>query len=255
MKRTYKKRRTPSRRKNVRRKRTSTRLATKAYVQKAITRKQESKCVSYTDAFYWNSEDATYQRQLMYRYCTPGTTDRGRIGDTIYATKVVIRYKLVGDHFAEDPEKVDFIVPQAIPTLHMKMFLVERKKNNGDVAFLEQWFKSKDRGEQAPYEPISFSNIQNGLNALNTDAYTILAYKSVPLTLTRDKRTEIITGQFSHRFVKPKKIKLTANNIASNASDEVYPNIWWIAYPYWGTDSAWGGNWGLQYSIQQYYKD
>jgi len=246
-------RRSLSRRRKSRRKSTKRTIATKAYVQKALSRKMESKMCQYSNAFYYNSEDSVYNNVLCYKYSSVGTTDRGRIGNTIWATKIVVRYKFVVEYFANNPENYDDLVPEGVPPITMKFFIVKRKSTSGILA--QQWFKSKDRGQEYPIEALNFENIQNGLNALNTDVMTIVAMKNVTARCTRDNRNVIHTGTLTYRFPKPTKITLNENS--TNVVDDalVSPQYVVYMYPYWGTDSAHGTTWGLQYSVQQYYKD
>lgn len=233
-------------------------VASKAYVQKAISRKMESKMVQVSNQLYWNTVDELdnlipYQLTTLYKYCTNGTTDRGRIGNTIFATKIVVKYKIRATNFADDPEKPDELPIQSLPPIYFKFFLVKRKSGTGSLA--EGWFNSKDRGQEFPIESLNFSDIQNGLNTINVADKIVLKYKSVRCKLTRDNRSEIITGSMSYVF--PKIQKITLNENSTNVVDDrlINPNYALVMYPYWGTDSAWGSDWGIQYSIQQYYKD
>lgn len=245
--------RRPLRRRKTRRGTSKVPKATKAFVQKAISRKMESKMVQESDAFFWNSEDAIYNRKYMYAASAVGVTDRGRIGNTIWGTKIVVKYKISGEHFAGDPENPDLLVPDSLPAFYCKIFLVKIKSNYADI--LEQWFKSKDRGSEFPVLPLNEVNIQNGLNVLNTDFFNIIKMKTVKMKLTRDNRNEVITGAMTHRFKKPIKITLNENSTNVTDANTIDPLMQVLIYPYWGTPSQWGGSWGIQYSIQQYYKD
>lgn len=249
--RTLSRKRTRSRRKYGRKK--SGGVATKAYVQKAITRKQESKMCQFSDAFYWNSEQSVYNDVLCYRFAAVGTTDRGRIGNTIWGTKIVLKYKFISEFFSQNPENYEELIPQGVPPITMKCFIVRRKANYALLA--EQWFKAKDRGTEFPYLGLTPSNIQNGLNVLNTDVFTVLAMKNITLRPTRDDRNKIATGSLSYTFPKPTKITLNENSTNVVNNDLITPMIEVWMYPYWGTDSEHGSAWGFQYSVQQYYKD
>lgn len=214
--------------------------------------------VQYSDSFFWNTEaegdnGGVYNRLYMYRNTSVGVTDRGRIGDTIWGTKIVVKYKFAGEHFAGDPENPDLLVPDSLPAIYMKIFLVKIKSNYADLALA--WFKAKDRGTELPVLPLTPTNIQDGKNVLNTDVMTIVKMKTVKMKLSRDNRNEIITGAMVHRFKKPVKITIRENSTNVNDVNTIDPLYQVIMYPYWGTDSQWGGDWGMEYSIQQYYKD
>lgn len=226
--------------------------STKAYVKKAISRKLESKMVQYSNAFYNSSEDNVYNSHLCYSTCSVGVTDRGRIGNSIYPTKIVLKYKIQCDHTALNP--VDLPEPQGIPTIWFNMFLIKQKSNFGfDPPY--QWFKAKDRGSEFPTLPLSFDNVQDGKNTLNTDAYTVIKMKKVPVTITLDHREEIKTGSMVHVFKKLSKMILNENSTNVTDAATITPVYYVIMYPYWGKDSSWGGKWGFEYSIQCYYKD
>jgi len=236
-----------------RRKRSATGLATKAYVQKQISRKQESKMVQFSDSFFYNSELNTYNDILLYKHSSTGTTDRGRIGNTIWATKINFKYKFSAEHNAPVPDRQDELFPQGLPPLYMNIMLIKRK--NGTANIQNQFYKSKDRGVEFPYLPLTQPNVQNGLNALNTDIYTVVKFKKLKMLITRDQRVNTITGSMTHVFKKPVKITLNENstNVVNNELVTPCYEIW--MWPYWGTDSSWGGAWGFAYSAQQHYKD
>lgn len=249
-------RKATSRRVFTRRKRRTTGTvskATKKYVASAIRKKLESKMSQYTNGFFDQSEDNVFNFSHCYLQTSVGTTDRGRIGNTIWGTKIVVKYKCIAQHWAGDPENPDLLVPEGLPPLYFKIFIIKHKSGLADVT--SQWFKSRDRGTEFPVLELSFGNIQNGLNVLNTDAYTVLAYKSVKLTITRDKRDDMNTGSLTYRF--PKLQKITLNENSTNVVDKQLctPLFSVCMYPYWGTDEQWGGKWGMTYSIQNHYKD
>lgn len=262
MMRTYKRTRA---RRNLKRPRRVTRrksraLATKAYVQKAVARKQDSKMCQFSDAFYANSENPTYRMYTMYKWSTPGVTDRGRIGNTIWATKIVVRFVINVQHFSDPPtsseatQNYDKLTPESVPPFWVKMFLVQRKSGTGDLK--DSWFNEKDRGVDFPVMGLTPEHIQDGCNTINVADKTILKYKTVSVRVTRDNRQNLLTGSFTYRFPKAKKITLNDNEFDNAVDDRlINPNIQFVIYPYWGYNAQHGSAWGIRYSMYQYYKD
>lgn len=233
--------------------------ATKKYVLAQISKKQESKMAQFSDNLFWNEEPTdSFNPNISFGLWNPisvGVTDRGRIGNEIWATKISCMYKISADWVAGDPELPDLLVPiEGLAPLVFKMFLIKRKANLAGTR--EQWFKAKDRGQEYPFLPMTLENVQNGRNKLNTDFYDVVATKNVTVRLTRDKRREVITGQFNYRWKKPIKVILNQNNTEVNNTFVKTPLYDIIIYPYWGSsDSGWGGQWGIETSTMMYYKD
>ncbi|AXH78114.1 MAG: putative capsid protein [Persevirus truchatis] len=256
--RTYRRARRRSTR-STRRKRVSTRrkksttLATKAYVQKAITKKQESKMVQISGDF--NSElesfpELWYTRHALYQQCLPGVTDRGRIGDTIYATGINVMYKI------QAIRQIDMSAEESRP-ITFKLFVIHQK--NSYQVPTENWFKGKDRGASDPSEPLAQEFVQNGLNVLNTDAFKILGHKNITIRPTPKEPYHMRTGRM---WVPLRQMKINLqNNLQSgqNGIEQIMPLLWFVAYPYWGDEGEDGaiyqGKWQMKYSIQQHYKD
>jgi len=247
--------RRPLRRRKTRRGSSKVPKATKAFVKKAISTKMESKMVQLS-AQHSSIEEGlpVYKKYPMYAQSAVGVTDRGRIGNTIFATKIVVKYKISVEWDDIDPENPDILVPeQGLVPIWFNFFLVRKKTNSINIE--DQWFKPKDRGQEFQAEPLDFSNVQNGLNVLNTDMYTVLAMKKVRMHIDRQSRTDRKTSAFVYRFKKPLKIHLQENSTNVTDTALISPLIELVMYPYWGGDSQWGQNWLNQYSIQMYYKD
>ena len=168
MKRIYK--RTRSRRPLRRRRRTrnSKALATRAYVRKLTARVQESKrtaingVLDETDIDGWQS---TYIGQNI----TVGVTDKGRIGNTINLTGIVVRWK-IASYFVDDQA--------VIPTVHIA--IVQPK--NGYSPPHSRFYKTFDAGLDDPYEVLDKDSMNDGRRWLNTDDLKILKYykKKIP---------------------------------------------------------------------------
>lgn len=245
--------RRPLRRRKSRARKKTKKLATVAYVKRALTSSKEDKMVQITDELFYNTvgfPSTWFKRHLMYEFCVPGVTDRGRIGDSINMAGIRVSFKLqvFGNFTATFNE---------VRPLTWYFFLVEPKNNW--FAPTSMWFKSRDRGTANPYLDLNETNVQNGLNVINNDSMTIHGMKKITVQPGTDIQYKQVTGSW-YIPLKNRKLKLQNNDPTSNAPNEIMKPIYLVTYPYWGDTgggegATYQGTWGCTYSIMQYYRD
>jgi len=221
-KRAYRKKRASStRRKRVMRK---SPLATKAYVRKAVVSKMESKQGNQTLTYNQNSE-ADYVRNAILAFITPGVTDKGRIGDSIYLTWFNVKVVFTVKALAVD------CMPA---TLHMYLVKCKSGVNVPDDTF----YRKYDNGAEDPYKPLDYTNIQAGNNTINTKQFSVLWHRQKTLltALNNEPRKRVVCN-WSYRFPKMTKCRFDSNDTGSAGITEITPGIFLYTFVYTGEGS------------------
>lgn len=245
-KRTRARRNRRRRRRPLRRSKKLARTVTSA-IRREVYKAKEGKCVT-GELFLTNVGETTptYVNEILYLEVYNGTTDRGRIGNTIHATGIRVNYVFTykfpnnGDLFSTEPM-----------ILHMVLIQVK----NPWVLPHTHWFKSFDRGANEPTVPLERTFIDDGRRVFNTDQYTVLKHKTVSLQPTDDRPATSTTGYFTHNM-KRTEIKFDSNGNTNSIADlnKIYM---FYAYVYTGTgfEVVTPAQYGARFAIYQYYKD
>jgi len=243
---TYRRRRTSSRKRvSFKKRRARSTLVTKQYLKKTLSKAVEGKrsCV-LGDFSQANAIDGSgYYRFHVGAFITPGTTDAGRIGNTVHLTGFKVRYVYQATNALEAG------VPRTL-----RFFLVQMKSMFATPDDI--WFKSFNSGATNVYHPLTQDRIQDGRYLLNTDCFRILGRKDVTLTPNSlNNPYRIATGVFN---VKLPNImtKFLSNSNVGNGTGEVIPNLFFVMYNYSGnTENAADGTWQVRMCMSTYYKD
>lgn len=230
------------------RKKTSARTVSKPvknYVAKAIFSKLESKRICIIDVF--NKNDAVdgigYYRLAPQQFITPGVTDRGRIGDSIYLSAITIRY--VVDQY---------ITTNANKPLYLHWYVVRMKSRFATPD--DVWFQSFDAGATNTYVPLSQGAIQDGRRKLNTQAYTVLGHKAVKIHAgSGSSYAQCVTGKLTVPL-KHQKAMFNTNSTTGSGLQEFSPGIYVIHYAYDGGSNNYSDqDWNQRFCIEMSYKD
>jgi len=218
-------------------------LVTKQYLNKVLNKTIEHKRTCQLDSFTKSIAETGlgYYRYNIGGNISPGTTDKGRIGNSILLTGFSCQYVFQAGSSV-----------LAVPPFTMKMFLVQMKSTFAvpdDV-----WFKSIDAGVTNAYEPLSIASFQDGRRIMNTDSYRVLGAKSV--TLKPSAGTNAFQQASGKFFVKLPKIEMKFLSNVAAGTGEIIPGIYLVMYVYTGASSySENDEWQIRMCNRAYYMD
>jgi len=249
------KRKTRYVRRTRRRKRTNRKgqnaLVTQKQLKTAIMRKMESKRNTDSNYRLTSESELDFLRKNIVDLITPGVTDQGRIGSTIYLTGVNIKYvyRTSIERGQESPE----IRPGPI-TMHL--WIVEPK--NGFYNPDEQWYKAFASGAETAYAPLDDTTINDGRRTFNNDMIKVHGHYTKTLQVDFSQPVKQATGQFNVRWKKPLKCDFMQNTTEGNELGTYSKNIFFYAYFYSGDIKTLREvtlNYDAYMAITTYYKD
>jgi len=218
----------------------------KTYVQRSIASKLESKNVCIIDTITKAAilDGLGYYRTAPAAIITPGVTDRGRIGDTVYLTGITIKYKFQADANSNFNSPI---------TWHWYVVKMKSRFATPD----DVWFKSFDSGAINAYVGLSQVAVQDGRRKLNTQAFTVLGHKKITLhpgsgTAYRQAKTGMMITR-----MKMLKQKFNTNSTVGSGLQEFTPGIYVIGYPYDGDSENYAEyqDFAIRFCIDLTYKD